>query len=163
VARLIGDTPAPSGDGSTGGGGPGSGNTLGPQNLVATVSKLGITPATFQAAPSGPSIAQTVGAQVSYENTQAATTMLTVLRPTRGVRYKGSCVKPSRHRHGKGCTRWVAVGRFPHSDKAGLNSFHFTGRVYGRKLKPGRYKLRARPRFAGPAGTAIEINFRIVK
>jgi uncharacterized delta-60 repeat protein len=161
VMRLIGDTPTS--DGSPGSGGGGGGNQLGPQNLVATISKLGITPTTFSAAPSGPSIAKTIGAQVSYENTQAATTMLTVLRPARGVRYKGSCVKPSRRRHGKRCTRWVAVGRFTHTDKAGLNSFHFTGRVYGRKLRPGRYKLRARPRFAGPDGRAVEVNFRIVK
>jgi uncharacterized delta-60 repeat protein len=161
VMRLIGDTP-PS-DGSSGGGGGGGGNQLGPQNLVATISRLGITPAVFAAAPSGPSIAKTIGAQVSYENTQAATTMLTVLKPARGVRYKGSCAKPSRHRHGKRCTRWVAVGRFTHADKVGLNSFRFTGRVYGHKLRPGRYKLRARPRFAGPAGQAIEVSFRIVR
>ena len=162
VERVLGAPTTSGGDGSSPGGGAG-GNQLGPQNLVATISKLGITPTVFSAAPSGPSIAKTIGAQVSYENTQAATTMLTVLRPARGVRYKGSCVKPSRRRHGKRCTRWVAVGRFTHTDKAGLNSFHFTGRVYGRKLKPGRYKLRARPRFAGPDGKAVEVNFRIVK
>src|SRR5213078_3599866 len=50
VARLAGDTPP--GDGSNaGGGGGGGGNQLGPQNLVATISKLGITPAVFSAAP----------------------------------------------------------------------------------------------------------------
>jgi uncharacterized delta-60 repeat protein len=165
VARLVGDTPPgdSSNTGGGGGGGGGGGSQLGPQNQVATISKLGINPAVFAAAPSGPSIAKTIGAQVSYENTQAATTMLTVLKPARGARYKGNCVKPSRRRHGKRCTRWVAVGRFPHADKVGLNSFHFTGRVYGRKLKPGRYRLRARPRFAGPAGAAIEVGFRIVK
>jgi len=163
VERLLGAaTPSGGGDGSAPGGG-GGGNQQGPQNLVATVSKLGITPAVFSAAPSGPSIAKTIGAQVSYENSQAATTMLTVLKPARGVRYKGGCAKPSPRRHGKGCTRWIAVGRFTHSDTAGLNSFHFTGRVYGHKLRPGRYKLRARPRFAGPSGTAIEVNFRIVR
>ncbi len=163
VERLLGAQTSSGGDGSAPGGGGGGGNQLGPQNLVATLSRLGITPAVFAAAPSGPSIAKTVGAQVSYENSQAASTMLTVLKPARGVRHKGSCVKPSRRRRGKRCTRWVAVGRFTHADKVGLNSFRFTGRVYGHKLRPGRYKLRARPRFAGPAGQAIEVGFRIVR
>jgi uncharacterized delta-60 repeat protein len=166
VARLMGASTSGGGpsDGSGGGGGGGGNGTLRvPENLVATLSKLGISPATFAAAPSGPSIAKAVGARVAYENTQAATTMLTVLKRTRGVRHKGRCVKPSRHRHGKSCARWVAVGRFTHADEVGLNSFHFTGRVYGHKLRPGRCRLRARPRFAGPAGTAIEVSFRIVK
>jgi hypothetical protein len=72
-------------------------------------------------------------------------------------------MRPNRHRQGKRCVRWVVSGRFTHADKVGLNSFHFSGRVYGRKLKPGRYRLRARPRFAGPDGKAIEVRFRIVK
>jgi uncharacterized delta-60 repeat protein len=154
---------APQGDGSTRGASGAGANQLAAQNLVATLSKLGISPSSFSAASSGPSIARTVGARVSYENTQAATTMLTVLKRTRGVHYERRCLRPARHRHGRRCARWVVAGRFVHADKAGLNSFHFTGRVYGRKLKPGRYKLRARPRFAGPAGKAIEVTFRIVK
>ena len=159
VMRLIGDPP-PDGGGTSGGGG--GGNQLG-QNLVATLSSLGISPASFKAADHGPSIAKATGAQVSYENSQAATTMFTVLKRTRGVHYKGRCMRRARHRHGRACARWVAVGRFTHADKAGLNSFHFTGRVYNRKLRPASYKLRARPRFAGPAGKAIEVSFRIVR
>jgi uncharacterized delta-60 repeat protein len=161
VMRLLGD--ATQGDGSTGGGGAGGQNPANPLNLVATLAKLGITPAAFAAADSGPSIARTVGAQVSYENTQAATTMFTVLKRTRGVRHKRRCMRPGPNRHGKGCVRWVVSGRFTHADKAGLNSFHFSGRLNGRKLKPGQYRLRARPRFAGPDGKAVEVRFQIVR
>jgi len=162
VARLMGDTPQQSGGNTSPSGGNGQ-TSAGPSITVATLSSLGISPARFEAADHGPSIAKTIGAQVSYENSQAATTMFTVLKRTRGVHYKGRCMRRARHRHGRACARWVAVGRFTHADGAGLNSFHFTGRVYNRKLRPGRYKLRARPRFAGPAGKAIEVSFRIVR
>ena len=33
--------------------------------------------------------------------------------------------------------RLVTIGSFTHTDGAGPNSFHFTGRVNGRRLKPG--------------------------
>src|SRR5262249_4060191 len=56
VTRLIGDPPS---DASTGGGGGGGGGGQLGQNLVATLSSLGINPVSFKAAPSGPSIAKT--------------------------------------------------------------------------------------------------------
>jgi hypothetical protein len=99
---------------------------------------------------------------VSYEDSSAVTTLFTVFKRSRGVRHKHRCMKPKRGRSGKRCTRWVVVGRFTHADQAGLNSFHFSGRVNNRKLKTGRYRLRARPRFAGPSSQAIEVRFRIV-
>jgi hypothetical protein len=117
----------------------------------------------FAAADSGPTIARTVGAQVSYEDTKAVTTMFTVFKRSLGVRHKHRCMKPARGRSGKRCTRWAVVGRFTHADQVGLNSFHFSGRLHNRKLHPGRYRLRARPRFAGPEGKAIEVRFRIVR
>jgi hypothetical protein len=161
VTRLLGEAPPPSAGGGTGGGG-GGGNNVTPSTTIATLSKLGIVPSVFVAADSGPTISRTVGAQVSYEDTQAVTTLFTVFKRSRGVLHKHRCMKPSRRRSGKRCTRWPVVGRFTHADRVGLNSFHFSGRLHGRKLKPGRYRLRARPRFAGPTGQAIEVRFRIV-
>jgi hypothetical protein len=161
VTRLLGVASSPGGAGGGGGTGAG-GNPLGPSGVVATLSKLGITPSVFAAADSGPTISRTVGAQVSYEDSQAVTTMFTVLKRSRGVRHKGRCLKPKRHRTGKRCTRWVVAGRFTHADQVGLNSFHFSGRIHGRKLRPGRYRLRARPRFQGPTAQAVETRFRIV-
>jgi hypothetical protein len=44
-----------------------------------------------------------------------------------------------------------------------VDSFHFTGRVGGRKLKPGGYTLQAIPRRNGQAGAAARTSFRIIK
>ena len=99
---------------------------------------------------------------MNYENTAAVTTLFTVFRRERGVMHRHRCMKPSRGRHGRACVRWVVQGRLTHADKVGLNSFHFTGRVSGHRLRPGRYRLRARPRFL-PSAAAVEVRFRIVR
>lgn len=85
------------------------------------------------------------GTTVTYRDSQAATSTFTVLR----------CLRPR-------CVRYTTVGSFTHKDKAGANSFRFTGRLRGRKLKPGSYRLRVVPRFAGRAGKAVVAGFRIV-
>jgi hypothetical protein len=53
------------------------------------------------------------------------------------------------------------VGSFNHRDKAGRNTFHFTGRVRGRKLKPGSYRLQAIPKFAGRNGATGTSGFKV--
>ena len=157
VVRLLGQAPPPAPPPP----GPTTPNTPGP--ITATLSSLGITPAVFSAADSGPSIAKTVGATVSYQDTTAVTTLFTVFKREKGVRHAHRCMKPKRGRSGRRCTRWVVQGRFTHTDQVGLNSFHFTGRVSGHKLRPGRYRLRGRPRFLGPSAAAVEVPFRIVR
>jgi hypothetical protein len=86
-----------------------------------------------------------------------------VLKPARGVRVKGKCLKPSKKRHGKRCTRYVAVGSFKRVDKAGPNAFRWGGKVAGRKLGRGSYRLRAVPVAGGLAGKAVTASFKIVK
>ncbi len=138
-----------------------------PPPAIAAVSRLRISPFRFPAATKGASITRTrkrkTGTNVSYRDTQAATTTFTVLQPRRGIRRGRSCVKPKRGQRGRRCTRYVAVGKFTHRDRAGANSFHFSGRVRGRKLAPGTYRLQAVPRFAGRNGRAIFNSFRIVR
>jgi hypothetical protein len=96
-----------------------------------------------------PSAVGARGATISYSDTQAATTTLTVRRCARLA---------SRGR----CSRYVAVGRLIHRDVAGRNSFHFNGRVSGRKLQRGLYKLDAVPSAKGRSGSAVSAAFRIV-
>ena len=77
-----------------------------------------------------------------------------------------TCKKPSRrNRHKRRCKRFVRVrGSFTHRGAAGANSFHFSGRVGGRKLAPGRYRLVGVPRDAsGKAGAAVRAKFRIIR
>jgi hypothetical protein len=93
------------------------------------------------------------GTTISYTDSDAAITTFTVLKRQTGVKTKrGVCIKPNRRPQGKRCTRDVSVGSFTHSDLARRDSFHFTGRLGGRTLKPGSYKLRAFPTANGMTG-----------
>ena len=125
---------------------------------------LKLSPTTFHAATSGASIAKRkqTGTSVSYTDSGAATTTFTVLRFQPGVRKSGHCVAPPKHGHGgSSCLRLVQVGRFTHLDKAGRNSFHFTGRAGGKSLGPGLYVLEATPRLGGLSGTTRTTRFTI--
>jgi hypothetical protein len=55
-------------------------------------------------------------------------------------------------------------GAFTHRGKAGRNRFKLTGRLNGRKLAPGRYRLRAVATDpAGNSGSPKRSRFRIVR
>ena len=125
-------------------------------------------PTAFRAASAGGSIARArkTGTTISYTDSEAATATFTALRAAPGRRGKsGACGRPSsRNRRGKHCTRLGAVGSFTHPDTAGPNSFHFTGRLGGRALRPGRYRLRAlATTAAGQAAQPVSTSFRIVR
>jgi hypothetical protein len=91
---------------------------------------LRVTPGAFPAATRGSTLGgrSESGATISYRDTLPALTRLEVLR----------CVA----KHNR-CTRLRAVASFTHKDRRGTNRLHFTGRVHGRRLTPGRYLLRA--------------------
>ncbi len=77
-----------------------------------------------------------------------------------GVFSGGHCRALGHGRHGRRCARYVLVGHFTHRDKAGHNSFHFTGRINRHKLSPGRYHMRAVPSAGGRLGGAAERSSR---
>ena len=145
--------PTPKGGGSSGGGGTGGGGSRGGsggggQPGSPTLAGLKVSPSAFSAATSGGSVAGNgkpkTGATVSYTDSQAATTTFTVLQKQPGRRQQGACVKPQRKPHGKHCTRLVMIGSFTHTDGAGANSFHFTGRVNGQQAEAGRLSVAGR-------------------
>ncbi len=85
------------------------------------------------------------GTLISYFDSQAATTTITVLERTKGVRSGKRCTAPPAHRK-RGhryvaCSRFLARGTLTHVDIAGANSLHFTGRLHGKALRPGAYRL----------------------
>ena len=98
---------------------------------IARLSKLKIKPRALFAAPHGPAIeSRKFGATLSYVMSADANVKFRVRRRVR------------RHGH----TRWVLLkGKFSHRSTAGLNRLHFNGRLRGRRLKPGRYRLIAKP------------------
>jgi hypothetical protein len=130
------------------------------------ISALTMVPSSFFAKPSGPSVTaaakRTYGTVVRYRGSQAATTTFTVQKPKRGRKQGKICRKPSsKNRHGKACTYYTGVGSFKHVDRVGAIHFRFTGRVKGRALGPGRYRLQAIPRNQAGRGRAAYRSFRI--
>jgi hypothetical protein len=160
-----GPRPLPSGGGAGGGGGAGSGADL---TKPVFQGAIAFSTSTFAAARRGASIAQRgvpVGATVSYRLSEAATVTFMVERQRAGRRVGRRCVKATRaNRRRPRCTRYVSVrGSFVHRGKAGRNSFKFTGRLAGRKLSPGRYRLVGIAKdAAGNVSTPERTSFRIV-
>jgi parallel beta-helix repeat protein len=132
------------------------------------LGSISILPSAFRAAASGASIAKAraTGAAVTYTDTRPSTTAFTVLRARPGISLHGRCAPSRKHslsRRARACTRYVTVGGFTHTDGSGRNRFRFTGRVGGRKLSPGTYRLDATPRSGGTAGNTASAGFRILK
>jgi hypothetical protein len=120
------------------------------------VSALALTPAVFTAAH---------GAAAFYSVSEPATTTFAVEQLAPGVRRGRSCVKRSRSHHGRRCTRVKRLrGSFTQTAAhPGPQRFHFSGRVGGRALRRGAYRLVAAPvDAAGNHGTAVRTKFRIV-
>ena len=63
-----------------------------------------------------------------------------------------------RLRHGK----WVTLGEFRHRDRVGRNRVYWGGRLSGRRVAPGAYRLSATPQTAGATGPASTVRFKII-
>jgi hypothetical protein len=138
-----------------------------PRPEPGSITGFAISPNAFFAAPSGATISKKkakkkYGATVSYKDSQAATTTFTVLKPSSGRTQGKSCRKPSKaNKHGKRCTLYTVIGSFTHTDTAGANKLHFSGRLKGRKLAKGSYRLQAVAHNAAGNGRAVSKEFKI--
>jgi hypothetical protein len=149
------------------GGGPGAVVT---PDLAAPSFAQGpnMSPSRFKAAKRGASVVQAAatGTRVSYSLSEPATVAFTVERAAPGRKVKGRCTAPSsRNRKAKKCVRFVKVkGAFSHNGAAGVNSFRFTGRVGGKALRPGSYRLVALATdAAGNRSAPKRASFKIVR
>ncbi len=138
-----------------GGGGGGAGG-------APAVTGLDLARAAFRAAGRGGSVraAAKVGTKVGYTLSAAGTVGFTVERRGAGRKAGGKCRKRTRANAGRKRCDLRLKGSFKHQGAAGANSFVFTGRLKGRKLKPGRYNLVAKP--GGVGAKASRAKFRIV-
>jgi hypothetical protein len=150
--------------GGSGGGGAGGGGGGAPDRIPPVLSRFLIIPFSFSTANFGPSVAR-VGTRLLYRVSEAATTTFTVQRARPGVRRGRACVRRRRGLRGRSCTRYVPVrGSFRHRSEPGLNTLRFSGRVGGRRLALGRYRLTAVARdAAGNRSLPIRRRFRIVR
>jgi hypothetical protein len=122
----------------------------GADGLAPVVSRFTLFPASFPAAPRGPSVARRFGTRVSYRLSEPATTTFTVQRASVGRRVGRRCRRPTaRNRSARRCTRYTRVrGSFRHAGATGDNRLRFRGRLARRRLRPGRYRLVAQARDA---------------
>jgi hypothetical protein len=157
--------PAPlSGGGASGGGD-------GVDRGAPALSGLVLSPSTFRAMTSGPSATaakkiRKSGTVLTYSDSRAASTTFSILRARKGVRLGNRCLKAPKHRMSKReprpCNRVALLGTFTHRDHTGRNRLRFTGRVRGRKLERGAYRLSAVARSSdGKASPAVTKRFRI--
>jgi hypothetical protein len=109
------------------------------------VLSLSVAPRAFRAARTGASVVTRGGATVTYVLSEKASVRFGVERAVAGRSVGGRCVSatPARRR-AKPCTRYVAVaGSFTGSGVSGRNTLRFSGRLAGRRLAAGRYRLSA--------------------
>jgi hypothetical protein len=143
-----------------------------PGKTVRPVAAYGLSPSTFAAAEKGGSIATArtslakkkpgIGTTVRFRLSERATVIFTVEQQLAGRGVKGSCVKPTMDN--RTCTRSATLKRrFTLAARLGKNSFRFTGRLGGKKLSPGAYRLVATAADAsGNLSVPKRMRFKIV-
>jgi hypothetical protein len=132
--------------------------------VAPVISSARLSPASFRAKGRGASLVRSVntGTTISYRDSQAATTTFVVLKPVAGHKKGRKCVAGRKRKHQRACTRYVSVGSFKHTDIAGNVMVHFTGRVKGKALRPGSYKLALTAMANAKTSTTVTLSFRIV-
>ncbi len=122
-----------------------------PDNTAPVGSDLVLSPSRFAPDVGSPPSAslrsrRQKGATATYQVSEAATVTFAVERKVGRHRYK------------------AVTGSFSRSATAGANSFHFTGFVDGKALKPGRYRLTGVPiDGAGNIGAVFAGSFKILR
>ena len=131
------------------------------------IQSLAVAPKAFKPVNAGGAILSAkkkkkapVSTTVKYTLSAAATVAFSVERKLPGRKVGKRCVKQTRaNRTKKRCSRFKAVkGTFTHSGQAGADSFKFSGRLNGKALKPGSYRLVAKTGSASKTAS-----FKIVK
>lgn len=89
------------------------------------------------------------GTRIRFTLSRAARVTFTVQRLLSGYRVGGACRAPKQGTGGRPCVRKrVKLGAFERDAQAGANSLRWGGRLRGKALKPGRYRLTAQARAA---------------
>ena len=131
------------------------------------IQSLAVAPKAFRTVNAGEAILSArkktkapIGTTVTYTLSGKATAEFFVERRVAGRRVKGKCTKVTKaNRKRKKCViyRLIKTG-FAHSGQAGPTQFKFSGRVGGKPLKPGGYRL------VGITSAATQVaNFKILK
>jgi hypothetical protein len=118
----------------------------GPDHVKPRLTRLAFHPAAFSALGKGGTIiGRTLGTRITYRLSETATVTFKVQRQRAGRRIRGRCRAATRRNKTisrRKCKLFKRVrGSFKHTDGAGSNSIRFSGRLRGKRLKAGRYRL----------------------
>jgi len=146
---------------------PGAPPTAGVDATAPRLTDLRLSRRRFAAASRGPSARaarKPIGAKVSFTLSEDAIVAFGVERRRAGRRVGGKCRKPTRRTRSRRRCDLRLKGRFARTAGQGRTSFRFTGRVRGRKLKPGRYYLvAAATDAAGNRARPVRVGFTVVR
>jgi streptogramin lyase len=82
------------------------------------------------------------GSALTFTLSEAATVKATVTASRLGRKVNGNCIAPGRsNRHKPACHRTLTLGPLSYTARSGADRFAFSGRVAGRALRPGSYRL----------------------
>ena len=153
-------------DGRKRGGEDGDGGGRGVE-AAPVITRFSLSPKTFRAAKKGAMMTRVAtGTTVTFGLSKASTATFKVQKAVTGRKVGKVCRPLSRANRKKAkCTRWVAVtGSASEAGKAGTNRCRFTGRVKGRALKPGTYRLSITAKTARSAASKVRTaTFRVVR
>ncbi|MDP2711317.1 MAG: hypothetical protein Q8O56_08860 [Solirubrobacteraceae bacterium] len=132
---------------------------------VPVLTSLDVSPSAFVARPAGGfKTTSFPSTRVSYRlGNTAASVRFTVAVRRVGRRVGSSCRALTRtNRNRKRCLRYQPVsGSYTDPGRQGHNSLRFSGRVGGKRLRTGTYRLYASPRTSTGRGKTLRHTFRI--
>jgi virginiamycin B lyase len=158
------------GNGGGAGGNGGSGNGGGQNGQQgqsddtaqpAVATGIALAPASFHPlGKGGPTTTDpTAGTLLTITLTHATTVTVRFDRATKGKKKAKACVAPKKAKKtAKACTYYVSRGSFTVDQPAGKSSIHLSGRVAGKTLPKGKYRVVITP--AGGAATTVALTIK---
>ena len=128
--------PLPAALGGESGGGGGGGTPPPPATPAPALAHLLLSPSTIHRKGH-----KARSAQLTYTDTEPATTTVTVEQRLTGKRKAGRCVRGRAHSRKARCTLYATVATLVHNDLAGANHLTIRPQMGRRKLAPGSYLL----------------------
>jgi hypothetical protein len=110
-------------------------------------------------------VARKHGKLFRFRLSEAARVEITIAQLLPGRKVRRKCVRQTRkNRHAKRCVRALRKGALRFSGHAGSNSRAFSGKLRGRRLKPGLYQATLiATDAAGNRSKPVKVRFRVVR
>jgi hypothetical protein len=153
--------PAPAAGGSNGG----ATTVAGATTAAPKITALKVTPKRFAAARTGRGRkAGSTGARASWTLSSPATMRLSIQRVVTGRKVAKTCVPTSqRNRKRPKCERYLSVATITQAARQGNGSVKLTGKIAGRTMAPGAYRILATAEAAGRSSVPVAARFTVTR